>query len=59
MFCKEMVMNAEYKDRIGATLDLTEILDLLQLDAVELLDILDEAGYLDEEAEQKLLRACD
>lgn len=52
-------MNADEKDRVGATLDVTEILDLLQLEATELLDILDEAGYLDEESQQKLIRACD
>lgn len=52
-------MNAEYKDLIGATLDVTDILDMLEIETHELLEILDDNGYLDEEAQQKLLRACE
>lgn len=43
---------------ISHTLDVTDILDLLDLDVHDLVDILDESGYIDETAREKLLRAC-
>jgi len=47
----------ELKDLIAATLDIDEVLDLLDLSLRELLDYLDDI-ISDEETSEKLVRAC-
>ena len=51
-------MNDDEKDLIACTLDVLEVLDILDLECQDLLEILIDAGQIDEEQKQELLRAC-
>jgi len=51
-------MNDDEKDLIACTLDVLEVLDILDLECQDLLEILIDAGQINEEQKQELLRAC-